>query len=246
MKPPRTSSLWLTASASAGSSRRVGRKSCDARATIVAAAGYSSGISEASAIASAAGLAIFRRFGRCMPVGDPLVDLVEELVDQDVGRDLLQHAAVRVDEADVAAAGDPEVGVARLARAVDGAAEHGDLEVLRVVAEALLDLDSRASRRRRCRGRSDGQAIMIGPRSRRPSDLRISKAVLTSSTGSAVSETRIVSPIPSTSSAPIPTALLIEPGERRAGLGDAEVQRVRHLLGRASGRRGSSSARGST
>ena len=56
-----------------------------------------------------------------------------------------------------------------------------------------------------------GHAIMIGPRSRRPSALRISKAVLTSSTGSAVSETRIVSPIPSASSAPIPTALLIEP-----------------------------------
>ena len=52
---------------------------------------------------------------------------------------------------------------------------------------------------------------MIGPRSRRPSAFRISKAVLISSTGSAVSETRIVSPIPSTSSAPIPTALLIEP-----------------------------------
>ena len=52
---------------------------------------------------------------------------------------------------------------------------------------------------------------MIGPRSRRPSAFRISNAVLISSTGSAVSETRIVSPIPSTSSAPIPTALLIEP-----------------------------------
>ena len=52
---------------------------------------------------------------------------------------------------------------------------------------------------------------MIGPRSRRPSAFRISNAVLISSTGSAVSETRIVSPIPSTSSAPMPTALLIEP-----------------------------------
>ena len=31
MKPPRTSSLWLAASASAGSSRSVGRKSFDAR-----------------------------------------------------------------------------------------------------------------------------------------------------------------------------------------------------------------------
>ena len=72
-------------------------------------------------------------------VGDPLVDLVEELVDQDVRGDLLQHAAVRVDEADVAAAGDPEVGVARLARPVDGAAEHRDLEVLRVLVQPLLD-----------------------------------------------------------------------------------------------------------
>ena len=68
MKPPRTSSLWLTASASAGASRRVGRKSCEARAIIVVRPGYySSGIADASAIASAAGLAILSRFGRCMP-----------------------------------------------------------------------------------------------------------------------------------------------------------------------------------
>ena len=66
-KPPRTRSLWLTASASAGSSRRVGKKSCDALAANVRQPSYSSGISDASAIASAAGLAIFRRFGRCMP-----------------------------------------------------------------------------------------------------------------------------------------------------------------------------------
>src|SRR5437763_15434035 len=37
---------------------------------------------------------------------------------QDVRGDLLQHTAVGVDEADVAAAGDAEVGVARLPRAV--------------------------------------------------------------------------------------------------------------------------------
>src|SRR5437763_8473473 len=59
---------------------------------------------------------------------------------QDVRGDLLQHAAVGVDEADVAAAGDAELGVARLARAVDGAAEHRDLEVLRVLREPRLDL----------------------------------------------------------------------------------------------------------
>src|SRR5204862_8229102 len=37
MNPARTSSLWLTASASAGASRRVGRKSCDARVIGIAA-----------------------------------------------------------------------------------------------------------------------------------------------------------------------------------------------------------------
>src|SRR5436190_73842 len=57
----------------------------------------------------------------------------------------------------------------------------------------------------------DGHAIITGPRSRRPSALRISHATSTSFTGSAVSETRIVSPMPSMSRAPIPTALLIEP-----------------------------------
>ena len=41
--------------------------------------------------------------------------------------------------------------------------------------------------------------------------MRISQATSTSLTGSAVSETRIVSPIPSISSEPIPTALLIAP-----------------------------------
>src|SRR3712207_7196262 len=40
---------------------------------------------------------------------------------------------------------------------------------------------------------------MTGPRSRRPSALRISHATLTSSTGSAVNDTRTVSPIPSMS-----------------------------------------------
>ena len=57
----------------------------------------------------------------------------------------------------------------------------------------------------------DGHAIITGPRSRRPSAFRISQATSTSLTGSAVSETRSVSPMPSARSAPIPTALLIEP-----------------------------------
>src|SRR5215813_8043741 len=67
-------------------------------------------------------------------VGDPLVDLVEELVDEDVARNFLQHAAVRVDETHVAPTRDPEVGIPCLARAVDGAAEHRNLERLWVLA----------------------------------------------------------------------------------------------------------------
>src|SRR5215831_14142117 len=115
--PPLTSSLWLTASASAGSSRSVGRKSCDALAA-----------NDCSLVVERdqGGLG-HRQRGRLghlqalratHSVGDPPVDLEEELVDQDVRGDLLQDAAVRVDEADVAAAGDPEIGVSRLPRSV--------------------------------------------------------------------------------------------------------------------------------
>ena len=74
------------------------------------------------------------------PLVDPAVDFEEELVDEDVRADLLQHAAVRVDEADVAPAGDAEVRIAGLAGAVDRAAEHGHLEMLRVALQTPLDL----------------------------------------------------------------------------------------------------------
>ena len=131
------------------------------------------------------------------PAGDPAVDLVEELVHEDVGRDLLEHAPVRVDEARLTAARDPEVGVARLARAVDRAAHDGDLEGLRVRREPRPPPASARFQTPTLSRPHEGQAIMTGPRSRRPSAFRISQATLTSSTGSAVSETRIVSPIPS-------------------------------------------------
>src|SRR5207253_1199125 len=49
-------------------------------------------------------------------------------------------ATSRLCETALASARDPEVGVARLARAVDRAAHHGDLERLHVGAESLLDL----------------------------------------------------------------------------------------------------------
>ena len=70
---------------------------------------------------------------------------------------------------------------------------------------------------------------MIGPRSRSPSAFRISDAVPTSSTGSAVSETRMVSPIPSDEQRAHPDRALDRAGERRPRFGDAEVERVRHL-----------------
>src|SRR6476646_1273311 len=139
MKAPRTSSLWLIASASAGASRRVGKKSCDARRimrrTLVEWNFGSLGHGQRRRLRH------LQALRPAHPGPDPGVDLVEELVDEDVGRDLLQHAAVGVDEADVAATSDPEVGVPRLPRAVDGAAHDRDLEGLRVVLQAPLDLD---------------------------------------------------------------------------------------------------------
>ncbi len=63
-----------------------------------------------------------------------------------------------------------------------------------------------------CRRPQVGQAISTGPRSRSLSALRISQATLTSSSAWKVeSEMRIVSPIPSASSVPRPTADFSEP-----------------------------------
>ena len=57
-----------------------------------------------------------------------------------------------------------------------------------------------------------GQAISTGPRSRSFSALRISQATFTSSSAWKVeSEMRIVSPMPSASSVPSPTADFSEP-----------------------------------
>ncbi len=53
--------------------------------------------------------------------------------------------------------------------------------------------------------------MMLTPRWRSPSAFRISKPTLTSSTGSAESETRNVSPMPIQSSWPSPIADLIVP-----------------------------------
>ena len=76
-----------------------------------------------------------------------------------------------------------------------------------------------------CRAQ-DGQAMMLTPRWRRPSDFRMSKPTLTSSTGSAERLTRMVSPIPAQSRLPRPIADLTVPDISAAGLGDAEVERA--------------------
>ena len=54
-----------------------------------------------------------------------------------------------------------------------------------------------------CRAQ-DGQEMIFTPRWRRPSDLRMSQPTCTSSSGSADSETRSVSPMPAQSSEPSP------------------------------------------
>src|SRR5215475_6396566 len=140
MNPARTSSLWLTASASAGASRRVGRKSCEARAITCCRTRLLDRDQRGLGHGQGCRFGHLEAFWPVHAVGDPLVDLVEELLDEDVRRDLLEDAAVRVDESDVAPAGDAEVGVPRLPRTVHGAAEHRDLEVLWVAVQAFLDL----------------------------------------------------------------------------------------------------------
>ena len=62
------------------------------------------------------------RFGRCMPASIQRSISWKSSSIRMSDETFFSTRAVRVDEADVAAAGDPEVGVARLARAVDRAA----------------------------------------------------------------------------------------------------------------------------
>ena len=73
--------------------------------------------------------------------------------------------------------------------------------------------------------------MMLTPRWRRPSAFRISKPTRTSSSGSADSETRIVSPMPAHSSVPMPIDDFTVPVRSAARLGDAEMQRVVAGLG---------------
>ena len=62
-------------------------------------------------------------------------------------------------------------------------------------------------------GTGSGNGNVLGPRRRSSRASRIAQATRTSSTGSAVSETRMVSPMPSASRAPMPTALFTVPDQ---------------------------------
>ena len=77
----------------------------------------------------------------------------------------------------------------------------------------------------------DGQAIITGPRSRRPSALRISQATSTSShgIGGERDAERVADPVREQRADP--DRALDRARERRSRLGDAEVQRIRHLRG---------------
>ena len=81
-----------------------------------------------------------------------------------------------------------------------------------------------------------GQDTSCTPCVRRFSARRMSHAAFASGTGSPVRLTRIVLPMPSASSAPMPIALLISPLPRQTRLGHADVQRIiaalrRQLIG---------------
>ena len=192
--------------------------------------GYSSGIADASAIASAAGLAILRRSGRGIPSAIQLSISLKSSTYEDLGLDLPQHLAVRVDEADVAAAGDPEVCVAGLARPVHRAPEHGDLEVLLVGAEALLDflgerLDADVVAPAARAGDQHRAALAESERLQDlPADLDLLDRV-----GGEADADRVADPVGE--QAAHADRALDRAGEGRAGLGDAEVQRVGHASG---------------
>ena len=199
----------------------------------------------ASAIMRAAGLASFRRFGLTMPPSIHVSISRKSSVDEEVRLDLPEHATVRVDEAGLAPARDAEVGVAGLARAVHRAAHHRDLERLRVGAQPLLDRlgqgpDADVVAPARGAGDHDRPALAQAERLQDlPGDLDLLDRV-----GGERDPDRVADPVHE--QAADADGALDRPRRRRARLGDAEVERVRHLLGRASGTRGSSSAPSST
>ena len=136
---------------------------------------------------------------------------------------------------------DADVGVLRLARAVDHAAHDRDAQLLGAGVGRPSTPASGPSgrpgsagpspgRRSRSCGRSPGHAETCGRNERRPIDWRTCWATSTSRSrgapGSGVSDTRIVSPMPSLSRIARPAVEAMIPLSPMPGLGQPEVERV--------------------
>ncbi len=143
----------------------------------------------------------------------------------------LDDLALDEDLALAVAGGDAQVGLAGLARTVDDAAHDGDAQRDRHALEAggdllgqRVDVDLGAAAGR---AGDDLQAALAAG----PATPGSALPTLTSSTGGADSETRMVSPMPSASSAPNATADLMVPWNAGPASVTPEVQRVVALLG---------------
>jgi hypothetical protein len=89
------------------------------------------------------------------------------------------------------------LGIVRFARAVDGAAHDRKVKRFLDVGEPAFDLGDDLDEIIDIERPQVGQATTVTPRFLSSSDFRISQPTRTSSCGSAASETRIVSPMPS-------------------------------------------------
>src|SRR5262245_30621111 len=118
MKPPRTNSLWLTTSASAGSSLRVGMKVLLHRINF-------RNLTELENER----LAVDRRCLFCFLLGGSVLDLVHQRVNDLRFADLAYHFPFFKDETDAVAAGDSEIGRTRLSGSVDLATHNRDMDV---------------------------------------------------------------------------------------------------------------------
>src|SRR5207247_7285574 len=132
MRPARSMSLWLSASASAGSSRRVWTSDCERRT----ATRYPS-----SGGAPPPSVVVGRGRRPCsLPLGDEPVDLLAHRLHDVLLGDLTDDLAVLEDEADPAPARHADVGGTRLTGAVDLAPHNSDMDLLVQPAELVLNL----------------------------------------------------------------------------------------------------------
>src|ERR687897_3314143 len=160
-----------------------------------------------------------------------LVDLLEELVDEVLLRDLLERLAAREDEALVLGPGDTEVRVRRLPDAVDRAAEHGDLDRVGVRLEALLDVghDGVHVELQAAAGRAGDQDRPALAQLERLEDLPGDLDLLLRVEGGERDADRVADPVREQRAEADRALERARP--LRARLGDAEVQRVRDPLG---------------